>query len=509
MNEDITFDFEGAFTYVIRDIPHRRFGHLSDIEVIDADGDVAKFDQWEADNKTYIQIFFDHQDELAKYTIRYLVHEGIGYFGDYDEWYWNVDPLERSVPIAELSARVHMPPNVNLKKSDIKYTFYSDADKAYSNFLDGTFIFAANGLGPKQHMTIVAGFPKDIVDFVLSTKYVIYLVLLALVILGPIIFFFVCLRIWRKHGRNKRMKGVIVPQYEPFEGITPAESEGLLKEGLTKNGVSAAIVSAAEKGYIRIREVEQSGLIKNYDEYILEKVKSFETLPEFEKKLLKQLFKRKNSVNLSDKKHDLASSFYGYQTTVGKALVNYGFFDKRPSAVRLEWGAKFTIAAMLYLIGGIILMVVTQDPIAVLFWVSGIIMIIMAAVFAYAMPATTPRGSMAYEHTLGFKEYLHTAERFRLKDVPPSRFSELLPYAVAFGVAKEWAERFKDIVKAAPSWYVSSGDFSTKSFTNSLSSFNNTVSNVYTSAGGSASSSSGFSGGSIGGGGGGGGISAG
>jgi uncharacterized membrane protein len=88
-------------------------------------------------------------------------------------------------------------------------------------------------------------------------------------------------------------------------------------------------------------------------------------------------------------------------------------------------------------------------------------------------------------------------------------FEKLLPYAVAFGVEKVWAGRFKDIKLHNPDWYQS---YDNRAFTTAyfLGSMNSSFSNFRTSATPTRSSSgfsSGFSsgGGFSGGGGGGGG----
>jgi uncharacterized membrane protein len=83
-------------------------------------------------------------------------------------------------------------------------------------------------------------------------------------------------------------------------------------------------------------------------------------------------------------------------------------------------------------------------------------------------------------------------------------FEKLLPYAVIFGVEKDWAKQFDNIYKQPPAWY--QGNWSTfntymlaSHISSATSSFNASFSPP------SSSSSSGFSGGGAGGGGGGGG----
>ena len=90
-------------------------------------------------------------------------------------------------------------------------------------------------------------------------------------------------------------------------------------------------------------------------------------------------------------------------------------------------------------------------------------------------------------------------------------FEKLLPYAVAFGVEKIWAERFKDIDIKPPDWYegkdmtVFNSVIFASSLGRSLSSFRSSATPTTSSKGFSSgfSSGGGFSGGGGGGGGGG------
>jgi uncharacterized membrane protein len=114
--------------------------------------------------------------------------------------------------------------------------------------------------------------------------------------------------------------------------------------------------------------------------------------------------------------------------------------------------------------------------------------------------------------------FLHTAERFKVQNLTPETFERYLPYAMVFGVEKQWAENFKDIYKEPPSWYEGRDawtTFNTLYLINSLSTLHSSVGSVMASSprssgssgwsGGGWSGGGGFSGGFGGGGGGGGG----
>jgi uncharacterized membrane protein len=124
------------------------------------------------------------------------------------------------------------------------------------------------------------------------------------------------------------------------------------------------------------------------------------------------------------------------------------------------------------------------------------------------------KGNKAKEDLLGFKLYLKTAERYRLQNLTPDLFEKFLPYAMVFGVEKEWGKAFASLSVPPPSWYsgayggatmgsssISSSGFSAGAFS---SSFSSSFSSAFSSSGASGGSGGGGSAGGGGGGGGGG-----
>ena len=124
------------------------------------------------------------------------------------------------------------------------------------------------------------------------------------------------------------------------------------------------------------------------------------------------------------------------------------------------------------------------------------------------------------DHITGLRLYLGVAERDELsrQNAPPltlDEFQKFLPYALALGVEKTWADRFAATVGPAAAaaaagavgWYQGSGTVSSLgSFTDSLgSSLSGAISSSSTAPGSSSGSGGGGSSGGGGGGGGGGG----
>ncbi|MCF4097853.1 DUF2207 domain-containing protein [Maritalea mediterranea] len=144
------------------------------------------------------------------------------------------------------------------------------------------------------------------------------------------------------------------------------------------------------------------------------------------------------------------------------------------------------------------------------------------AIFAVLMRAPTIQGRRVMDQIEGFKMYLETAEKERLNlhdepELNKRRFEAILPYAIALGVEKPWAEHFQNEMKRVAErtgqkadvhlgWY-SGRRFTANRLASSLSKTTASISAAMIAAKPQSSSSSGFSsgGGFSGGGGGGGG----
>ncbi|HZP55534.1 MAG TPA: hypothetical protein VFB03_02060, partial [Candidatus Saccharimonadales bacterium] len=102
--------------------------------------------------------------------------------------------------------------------------------------------------------------------------------------------------------------------------------------------------------------------------------------------------------------------------------------------------------------------------------ISGLITIL----FSKIMPARSQLGVDTHDHLLGLKDYIKLAEADRLKFLQSPEgaekieagtydpkdpkmqvklFESLLPYAMLFGIEKDWAKQFADIYKSPPDWY--------------------------------------------------------
>jgi uncharacterized membrane protein len=159
-----------------------------------------------------------------------------------------------------------------------------------------------------------------------------------------------------------------------------------------------------------------------------------------------------------------------------------------------------------------------QDTAIALVGAAGVAMIVVLAAFAFWLPAYSVQGRKLQDAIQGLRQYLGVAEKddlARMKAPPQTaeEFAKFLPYAVALGVEKTWADRFvatlgaAAVAAAVADYYSSTGGmtFGGEGLGASIGGMAGTVSSASTPPGSSSGGSSGGGGGGSSGGGGGGG----
>ncbi|HHH12467.1 MAG TPA: DUF2207 domain-containing protein, partial [Candidatus Moranbacteria bacterium] len=133
----------------------------------------------------------------------------------------------------------------------------------------------------------------------------------------------------------------------------------------------------------------------------------------------------------------------------------------------------------------------------------------IVAAYGWVMPKRSRRGVALRRHILGLKMYMTVAEKDRLAfhnapEKNPQIFSDLLPYAIALGLERQWTAQFADILRQPPEWYESApGTFVAADFVGDIGAMSSAIAGATIAK--ASSGSSGFSGGGVGGGFGGGG----
>lgn len=237
--------------------------------------------------------------------------------------------------------------------------------------------------------------------------------------------------------------------------------------------------------------------------YEAERAELAPDLLDYEHILLTDLFVTADSVLLSDLDDTFASKFAAFTSRVEKAITAAKWTTGDPNTVRAKAMVPAVIVAV---VGGFALWTNLGHGIGLgLFALAAVI-----AAAAVAAPARSSSGSAMLARTQGFRRFL-TAGEHRLEHAERAKlFIDFLPYAVAFGITKQWSKRFADLTSMPETpWYrgqYGGHGMSPVIFGDRISDFDRKASTNLTSTPSNSGGSSGFSsGGSSGGGGGGGG----
>jgi uncharacterized membrane protein YgcG len=233
-----------------------------------------------------------------------------------------------------------------------------------------------------------------------------------------------------------------------------------------------------------------------------ERAGAFPDLHEFEHHLLTDLFATGDSVLLSDLDDTFASKFTAFTSRVEKAITSANWTTGDPNTVR----GKALFRAMIPLaVGGVAFWTGIGHGIGFALCALSVVM----GFAAIAAPARSSIGSAMLARTQGFRRFL-TAGEHRMEHAERAKlFIDFLPYAVAFGITKQWSKRFADLTSMPETpWYRSQyggHGVSPVIFGDRISDFDRKASTNLTSTPSNSGGGSGFSGGGSSGGGGGGG----
>jgi len=490
-------------------------------QVTDGNGHRLKFDSNRVRHYRKLKIYIPNADDSVQtVSIEYTVSDAIKFFEDHDELYWNVTGDEWDVPIQSAQAQMILPAGASNIRATVFTGVYGSRAK------DAEIDIAGNGVEVRSTaplpyhagLTVAVAFDKgviqeptvaDVVGRILRSNWPLFL---------PVGIFCLMFYLWWTRGRDPRLRS-IAAQYEPPNQLTPGEAGTLVDDSANMRDITASIVDLAVRGYLVIEEVQKDRMLglmheKDYN-FILQKERSqWSALKAHEQALLDGFFTM-GTAGETISMDSLQNRFYKtlpiMRSGIFDSLVSQGFYKRRPDSVRSTYiGAGVVIGALMIWGGGAMARALGIAPLP--FIVGGIVSALVICAFGWFMPAHTEQGTRALENVLGFEDFLNhvEADRFNRTIKTPQMFEKFLPFAMAFGVEKNWSKAFDGIMTQPPGWYRGGSGpiFYPVNFTNNLNSMSSRASSVMASAprssGGSGFGGGGSSGGGFGGGGGGG-----
>jgi uncharacterized membrane protein len=444
------------------------------------------------------------------YTISYRADGAYSFFDDGTaELYWNATGNSWEVPIATAQATIHSGSVPLLPDRACYQGAYGEKGIcAVSEGEDGSLVFSAQDLAPGEGLTIASAIDGSAVEHVIRVRYnwVPFVFGAALIGLCMLLFFGV------RYRTRYRSDRPVIAQYEPYANFKPMYSGVILDGRLDPRDITAGIVYLAQQGFLKIRALEKEVMlvfhVTDYEVELLRAPSEIES--PFLREIIGLLLPEGNvgeRVALSSLKKDRSRMQENYKTITSlqkqlkKEMKEDGLYEANAYVAR-----PLGILTGVSVIGFFLLLMLSDILPAplIIASIAGGVLCVLAFLLFYER--RTAKGYEAQNHLKGFKLFLSVTdkERFAFHNAPqksPEQFMEFLPYAIAFGVEKEWAEAFKDIAIPAPDWYEgNSAAFSAVNLSSSLGTFS---SSFAASSGSSGSGGGGFSGGGGGGGGGG------
>ncbi|MFD6054983.1 DUF2207 domain-containing protein [Agromyces sp. NPDC060279] len=512
-----------------RAIPLSYDGHPVDLEVrsvTDEHGTPRAYSTEPDDDDEFLLVSIAGDEYVhgrQSYVIEYRQHNVTHVPDDrpIDEFYWDVNGTGWAQPFGRVSAEVRLSGAAADGFTGEGACYQGPSGSATPctalELGETGAVATAEALGPYQNLTVALAFepdtfvPRD--DAFTSSPAALAGAGGALLALGAAGAAVVARATrWRDHpGR-----GTIIAQYEPPPGLSVMEAAELV--GQPGKGVTATILQLAVQHRLRVVELAPKRFAVEYG--------GGEGPDADADRVLRELFATSGRRELKQQDTALGKKLLALRSAVRSRVVTEGLRRTPPVGPRLLLG-------LLALLGGIVAVVfgiVALDQAMgggwpVLGLVLGILGVLAAAFAVIAVRPLTEPGRAAKDHLEGLRVYLRLAEadRIRMLQSPEGALrtggpeavlklhEKLLPYAVLFGIEREWSRVLAAEYAASgaqPEWYAGRGPFDALAFSAGVAAFSTSSSSSWSGSSSSSSSSGsgggGFSGGGGGGGGGGG-----
>ncbi len=530
----------------IRDIPTRYQGVPTDIELVsvtDGDGNPRPWHEATEDEQSGEEGFYElvlagtefvqgRQSYIVTYTQRNVTR----FFGNtgVEEFYWDVNGTGWRQPFGAVVGRLHLPPELASAFTGAVQCYqgrFGSTDRCETTILDqadgGSIIqVGAEGLLAYENVTMAVAFapgtfvPRD-PAYLLSPFAPLQLlsVLLSMFALGWVVVRRTTIL------RDAPGRPTIIAEYAPPKSRTVVKAA--LTLGRVRRATAAQFIDLAVRRNIRLLDSVKSSWFAEKSTYTLELLTEEEANGQ-ERNFMRIFFGR---ALVPGSQYRVSKS----DTSRSQAVYRFVQSSKR-SAARGDLRAEISpwtrvapiLASTIALVGTVIFGYLVWDDArggALPFvFVAFAVAVELVTIAIMQREPLTAVGAEFRDHLKGLRVYIELAEADRLRvlqspvgalRVPvsaddPSQvvklYERLLPYAVLFGLEKQWAQELGRYYEdSPPDWYAGSSGFNSARFASSIGAMSATTSSTFTGSSSSSSSGGSGGGGSSGGGGGGGG----
>ncbi len=448
------------------------------------------------------------------YEIRFTTDRQIRFFDDHDELYWNAVGTEWEFPVLQASTIVVLPNGAKATELTVFTGALGEKEKNARAQLsaggnEATFT-TTQPLGPREGMTIVAAFPKNVVAAPTVWQTIRWYIrdhLGSVFAIGGLLFAGIYyLRSWLKVGVDPK-GGTIVPRWDMPDGVSPALVHYIDNKGYNRDPwrpISASVLSLAVKGRVKLDDLKSDMVVQSTG------VGAAGKLPTGEAQVMRQVeaaggtlrFNKTNGTRIAAMQSAFSSAMESeHRSNYYKANTLYIVFGVFISIVVFVatlavadmdetgfvalfglvvagviatilitrwakaratslWGkikliigtaiASFVIIS----IAGMVLASVTGTETSPLVFGGLAALVMLNLLFFFLMGAPTPLGRGRMDEIEGLKRYLTVAEEDRMNmagapEMSPKHYEKLLPFAVALNLEKPWSNAFQGWLTAA------------------------------------------------------------
>ncbi len=443
--------------------------------------------------------------------------------------FWNLVGTGWNLPLHDVHAELHLPDEVRITGTRCYHGHYHSTESCTSLTRQGnTLVMEEPVLMDHQALTLGVNWTPPMVketvihDTLFEKKRRLFNIFVMAWIAAVLLIGY----LWYTSSTLSLGKAKAV-FYHPPEEIGILEAGVLIDNGLDGRDITAAFISLAHKGYIRIEQTkDKKSLFSSSDYRLTLKKDPDEDLDPYEAIIISTVF----GVNLGEHVErqveetghsgmkeawqalmrslgsgdatgprssitvkemvmlHLGSSLYKHLSKViYRNLQQKGYFSLMFTPVRvfasflgfliflpLNFGLMITSRAVLP--RQLPMVEIPPQPLLLLF--NALVGVQAMRLSTKRIGAKTKKGKETTWRLAGLKEFIATVEADRLRrmygdDELPGVFERFLPYAVIFGEEKRWGKVFDPILQAtgySPSWYHGTGGFRAAEFSHGISS---------------------------------------
>jgi hypothetical protein len=466
VTESQTIDFRGSFHEGFRAVPLDRTTGITDVSVTDGstgqqlDRGTSRTSQGLAIDWTFPPV----TNATRRFDLRYTAHGAARIYDAGDQVWWKAIYANRPGPVQQGTITLRLP--ADAPSGTVRATMYTYRDDGQTTREVGpgtvvdnrTIRWDVSSLPSGTGVEVRAQFPHGLLpnaqappwqadvdreqyltETVAPIGGFIVLLLTAAILVGGGAWLFI---LWYGRGREPAVGKVPPTLSEPPSDLA-APLVGTLVDGVADlQDAVAILVDLAQRHVVDLSY--ENGDVR----VTLHTPTDDPALQPWERVLLTALFgvgKREGQIMLSSARGDFAAAVPVLEERLHEGVASNGLFAANPELTRRRYTRLGWILVGVGLVIGIGAFVVLGSFVggAAL---PGFALLLIGSVLiklARAMPRRTPRGELEAKRWLAFRNHLQHA---------PSRSDSYLPYAVAFGLDRDFLRRLEQTGAQPPEW---------------------------------------------------------